>query len=103
MYLKIIFFIITLSLLIGCSNSAEDNFLGKWERADLGEGYSGGSIEIVKNGDALLMVDGDRKYSANIGDDGTLQISGPFGIISYSYISESDTFIGIGKEYKRVK
>lgn len=102
MHLKSLIFIITSFLLLGCSNTAEDNFLGKWERAENIKGYTG-SIQIVKNGDALFLVADEKKFSGNIGDDGTLQISSPIGIVSYSYISGTDTITGIGKEYKRVK
>lgn len=102
MHLKILIFIFTSLLLLGCSNTVEDDFVGKWERAENKKGYTG-TIQIVKNGDTLFLVADEKKYSGNIGDDGTLHISGPIGVVSYSYINETDTITAIGKEYKRVK
>jgi len=93
---------IMLLFVIGCSGSADNIFLGKWEQTANKYNLIGG-FEIVENGDTLLMVDEEGKYTAKLGDDGTLQVSGPFGIVSYSYISETDTIAGMGKEYKRVK
>ena len=103
MYLKrsVVLYVMLL-LVIGCSGSADNVFLGKWERTANKYNLTGG-FEIVNNGDTLLMIDTEGKYTAKLGDDGTLQISGPFGVVSYSYISETDTITGIGKEYKRVK
>jgi hypothetical protein len=97
----VVLYVVSL-LVIACSGSKDAVFLGKWERIANKYNQTGG-FEIVKNGDTLLMVEKEEKYSAKIGDDGTLQMSGPFGIVSYSYISETDTIIGIGKEYRRVK
>ncbi len=93
---------VMLLLIISCSDSTDNVFLGKWEQTSNKYNLTGG-FEIVKNGDTLLMVDKEGKYTAKIGDDGTLQISGPFGIVSYTYISETNTIAGMGKEYKRVK
>jgi len=105
MYLKRIGMIyVMLLLVIGCSSSADNVFLGKWERTENKYNLTGG-FEIVENGDALLMVDGRGKYAAKVGDDGTLQVTapGPIGIVSYTYDQETDTIAGIGKEYRRVK
>lgn len=93
---------VVLLLVVGCSGSSDNVFLGKWERTANKYNLTGG-FEIVKNGDALLMVNTEGKYTAKMGEDGTLQISGPFGIVSYSYISKTDTIAGNGKEYRRVK
>jgi len=99
---KISVIYVILLLIAGCSGSSDNVFLGKWERTENKYNYTD-SFEIIENGDTLLMVDEEGKYTAKLGDDGTLQVSGPFGIVSYSYISETDTITGIGKEYRRVK
>ena len=91
-----------LLLIIGCSGSSDNVFLGKWELTENKYNFTG-SLEIVKNGDALLLIDNGKKYTAKIGDDGTLQMSGPMGTVSYTYIQDTDTIAGLGNEYRRVK
>ncbi len=84
-------------LLLGCSGPSGSEFVGKWKSSD---GVN--TIELVRNGDSFLFVQFRNKFSATLGKDGILHVSGPFGPVDISYLKGSDTIVVLGDEFKRV-
>ena len=85
----------------GCGGGGSE-FLGKWENVKNPQN----TMEIVRNGDQFLIIEGDQKAGAAL-KDGALEVSGMMGVIRVTYIKSSDTLTAPGlmgtKEYRRKK
>ena len=75
-------------------------FIGKWQSTGK---PPQGLIELAKNGESFLLIDGNDKYPATLNNDGTLQVAFPISPMVFAHSKNSDTLIGMGNEFKRVK
>ena len=89
-------------LTVACSRQGSE-YLGKWVNTT----KPSDTMEITRNGEQYLL---SGKVPATY-KDGALQVAGPFGTITLTYIKSSDTLVlyqGAGilserDEFKRVK
>ena len=77
----LIVLIFALAFSAGCTEVEANNpFLGEWVRVDNPRDV----FEIVPSGDSFLLLDDDGKqFSASLTADGTLSVSGPYGLMVF--------------------
>jgi hypothetical protein len=94
--------LLTVLALANCLTKSGSEFVGKWESAQSPDT----KLEIIRNGDDFLILEGTEKIGA-VYKDGGLVISGVFGSPQITYIKESDTLLAPGllgtSEYRRAK
>lgn len=76
-------------------------FIGKWQSTSAK--YPDLLVEIAKNGESFLLTADKDKLPATLNNDGTLQVAFPISPITFAHSKNSDTLIGMGSEFKRVK
>ena len=83
------------------SGSSGSEFVGKWRDR------KGSSIEIVRDGDSFFLVEtslmGTERTPAILSKDGTLQVAYGAMPFVFTYLKGSDTIVGLGEKYTRVK
>lgn len=94
--------------LIGCGAEAGSQYLGKWQHVK----YIGQTLQIDRNGDSIIiresspsMTNGQIKTQnlpATL-KDGTLQVSGEIGTVSFVIDQSTGNLIGPKSEYKKIQ
>ncbi len=87
--------------ILACSKPGSE-FVGKWVNTK----NANEQMEIVRNGDEFLIVEGSTKVGA-LYKDGGLEIAGALGNVRLTYVKSSGTILAPGMfgqtEFKRAR
>jgi cbb3-type cytochrome c oxidase subunit III len=84
-------------LMLACSGPSGDEFIGKWK------GNNQVRMEIRRDGESFMVVDGKERLPATLEKNGTLTVSSPLGPVTVNYSKSSDTIFVFGDELRRAQ